>query len=381
MVHLGAHAVEEVRRVRGEQQDGLPLGEVILQPHARAKVEVVGRLVEHEQHRLHKERLREGDAHAPAARHVLGRLVHHLLAEAEAEEQLARALLEGARVHLVELLVDRLEPRVLRPVLRHDLLLELLEALLLQPHRVNHHVDRRTLARRALVVQEPDVDEVGDRDHPRRDALEQRRLARAVLRDQPVPVAVGELELLVLKEDLAEERDREGGDLDVARVLARCEVTCAHRQLVRAVAELELVESLGGFPAFLLVLLPLLPLGLLRRLLLLRLDRLRLHRAITIIALALALVVNRLARLRCCRRLLCRFLRGDLRLLGLRRRLLLLLAQLLLKELLLPLVNPAKRPHPLLLHALALLVRHLRVQLARHRERGRLGGPILPRHN
>eukprot|EP00966_Prymnesium_polylepis_P294502 6800848-Prymnesium_polylepis.2 len=104
--------------MRREEQDRLPLGQIVLEPHARTEVEMVGRLVENKQHRLDEERLRERDAHAPAARHVLGLPLHHRLREAQAEEQLSRALLEGARVHTVELVVDRLEARIVGTLLR-----------------------------------------------------------------------------------------------------------------------------------------------------------------------------------------------------------------------------------------------------------------------
>ena len=50
--------------------------------------------------------------------------------------------------------------------------------------------------------------------------LEQRRLARSILGDEAVAMAIGEFERLVLEELLAEERDRERLDLDVARILA-----------------------------------------------------------------------------------------------------------------------------------------------------------------
>ena len=108
VVDLGAHAVEEVGRVGGHDEDRLPLGKVVLEPHARAQVEMISGLIENEQHGTHEERLRQRDAHAPAARHVLGHPVHHRLRKAQAEEQLARALLKGVRVHLVELVVDGL---------------------------------------------------------------------------------------------------------------------------------------------------------------------------------------------------------------------------------------------------------------------------------
>ena len=56
------------------------------------------------------------------------------------------------------------------------------------------------------------------------------------LRNQPVAVAVGQLDRLVLEEEGAEEGDGEGGDLHVARVLARRQHARAHRELVRASA-------------------------------------------------------------------------------------------------------------------------------------------------
>mmetsp|Transcript_26581 Transcript_26581/g.80347 ORF Transcript_26581/g.80347 Transcript_26581/m.80347 type:complete len:669 (+) Transcript_26581:154-2160(+) len=241
MVDLGRDAVEEVGRVGREEQDRVPLGEVVLEPHARAQVQVVGGLVQHEHHRLDEERLRQRHPHAPPARHVLGRALHHRLREAEAEEELPRALLEGARVHPLKLVVDRLKPRVLGPHRRHDLLLERLEPLLLLAHRVDDSVDGGTVGRLGLVVQEPDVHPLWDRNQPRRNALEHRALARPVLRDEAVAVPPRQLERLILKQLLAEERDREGVDLDVARVLARRQVRSHDGELVRALVERALV--------------------------------------------------------------------------------------------------------------------------------------------
>lgn len=89
VVDLGAHAVEEVGRVGGEDEDRVPPRQVVLQPDARAQVEVVGRLIQHEEHRPYEERLRQSHAHPPAAGHVLGGTLHHRLGEAEAVQQLA----------------------------------------------------------------------------------------------------------------------------------------------------------------------------------------------------------------------------------------------------------------------------------------------------
>jgi len=63
---VGAHPVHEVLGVRDQQEDARELGERVLQPHARLQVQVVGRLVQDKQARVHEQRAREGDAHAPA---------------------------------------------------------------------------------------------------------------------------------------------------------------------------------------------------------------------------------------------------------------------------------------------------------------------------
>ena len=54
--------------------------------------------------------------------------------------------------------------------------------------------------------------------------------------------------------------------------------------------------------------------------------------------------------------------------------------QLLTKKLSLAPVDTTKKAHPRLLHALALLVCHLSVQILAHRDFRGLGGPLLPGH-
>mmetsp|Transcript_46618 Transcript_46618/g.110866 ORF Transcript_46618/g.110866 Transcript_46618/m.110866 type:complete len:264 (-) Transcript_46618:588-1379(-) len=92
---VGAHTVHEVLRVRGEQQRVGVAGQILLQPHAGPKVQVIRGLVQEQQHGLYKERLRQRHAHPPAAGHVLRRLLHHGLGEAQAVQQLAGPRLEG----------------------------------------------------------------------------------------------------------------------------------------------------------------------------------------------------------------------------------------------------------------------------------------------
>ena len=137
----------------------------------------------------------------------------------------------------------------------HDVLLELLEALLLEADRVDHKVLRRPVRRLGLVVEEPDVDKVGDRDLPRRHHLEEGRLARAVLRDEAVAVAVGELDLLVFKELLPNQRDRELRDLDVFewRATRTADTTASSQRSASACSSFP--ARRGWCPAFFFILL------------------------------------------------------------------------------------------------------------------------------
>ena len=62
-----AHVVQKVLAVADDNKDALEALEVLLKPHARLQVQVVGGLVQQQQGGRHEERAREGDAHAPAA--------------------------------------------------------------------------------------------------------------------------------------------------------------------------------------------------------------------------------------------------------------------------------------------------------------------------
>lgn len=63
--------------------------EIVLEPHARLEVEVVGGLVEQEHGRPHEQGLGQRDPHAPAAAELACLLLLHLGREPEAVEQLA----------------------------------------------------------------------------------------------------------------------------------------------------------------------------------------------------------------------------------------------------------------------------------------------------
>ncbi|MNQ40609.1 hypothetical protein D3C85_542680 [compost metagenome] len=90
------HAVQEVAVVRDDdQRAGIAL-EPILQPDDRVQVQVVGGLVQQQQVGRAHQRLRQVQAHAPAAGEAGQRQVHLRLGEAQASQELF-----GARVHRV----------------------------------------------------------------------------------------------------------------------------------------------------------------------------------------------------------------------------------------------------------------------------------------
>jgi hypothetical protein len=66
--------VEEVAVVRDQEQRARVALEPVLEPQHRVEVEVVGRLVEQQQVGARRERLREVEAHAPAAREARDRV-------------------------------------------------------------------------------------------------------------------------------------------------------------------------------------------------------------------------------------------------------------------------------------------------------------------
>ena len=80
--------------------------EILLEPEQRLEVEVVRRLVEHEQVRLLREQSRQVRAHDPAAGHLARGPVEVRVAEAQALENLLRAGLDLIAIQLVEAVVN-----------------------------------------------------------------------------------------------------------------------------------------------------------------------------------------------------------------------------------------------------------------------------------
>ena len=74
------HDRVEEEAIVGDEDDGVRVvGEVLLEPVPRLEVEMVRRLVEQEQAGPAEQELGERDAHLPAAREGLGRLLHVVL--------------------------------------------------------------------------------------------------------------------------------------------------------------------------------------------------------------------------------------------------------------------------------------------------------------
>lgn len=159
-----------------EDEDVVVGRQVRLEPDDGAEVEVRRGLVEQEQVGLDEERAGEGDAHTPTSRHVLGRLGHHLLGEAETVQDRAGLGLEHGRVHLLDLLVDGLERELVDVVGDREILGKLLEALNLGLGRGDDVVEGVDVGRLNGAADEVDVDVIGDLDVALGDRLQEGRL-------------------------------------------------------------------------------------------------------------------------------------------------------------------------------------------------------------
>ena len=161
---------------------------------------MVARFVEQHDVRVHEENARQRDAHLPAAREGAHVPVHHLLAEAEAGEDLVGAALESVAVQLLEAclhLAVALDDRVHlgRPVRIGQGVLELLQLGGDRAHGAGavHHLGDDAAAGHLADI----LAEVADRDAPvggnlafvglllAGDHPEERRLAGAVRTDKP----------------------------------------------------------------------------------------------------------------------------------------------------------------------------------------------------
>jgi hypothetical protein len=114
-------------------------------------------------------------------------------------------------------LVDLLEAGALRPVILENGLGQLLQTCQLVLSLADDPLESAQLSLGGTLVEQVDVDVLGEGELALVDGLEQRRLSATVLTQQSVPAAVSDLERRVVEEDAAVEHKRGRGDLDVAR--------------------------------------------------------------------------------------------------------------------------------------------------------------------
>ena len=82
------HIVQEFPVVRNQQERSLPVPEIILKPLDRLYVQMIGRLIQHQEIGLGKQNLRKLDPHVPALAEGVGKSVEILIPESQAEEGL-----------------------------------------------------------------------------------------------------------------------------------------------------------------------------------------------------------------------------------------------------------------------------------------------------
>mmetsp|Transcript_64945 Transcript_64945/g.170034 ORF Transcript_64945/g.170034 Transcript_64945/m.170034 type:complete len:395 (+) Transcript_64945:494-1678(+) len=220
---VGAHRVEEVLGVR-DDEEALAVGrEVLLEPDAGLQVQVVRRLIQQQEGGGREERLGQGDAHAPASRHVLCLPVHghEVVGEAQPGEDLPRARLGAGGVELGEAVGDGVDALVARAALLHDLGRERLQALRLRDDVGDDRLHGRLLRGLGLLVEVEDVHVRGQGQVPLRDRRKDVALAAAVVADEAVAAALVQLDVAVVHERLPAHLHAEVLELHVALGLGR----------------------------------------------------------------------------------------------------------------------------------------------------------------
>mmetsp|Transcript_42452 Transcript_42452/g.73847 ORF Transcript_42452/g.73847 Transcript_42452/m.73847 type:complete len:508 (+) Transcript_42452:634-2157(+) len=88
--------------VVGDQQHGFGVAlEVLFQPQDRLQIQVIGRLIEHEQVWLHQQRTRQRHTHAPTSRQRRSGRVLHCIRELQSGQNHGRAGLRGGHANLL----------------------------------------------------------------------------------------------------------------------------------------------------------------------------------------------------------------------------------------------------------------------------------------
>jgi hypothetical protein len=200
---VGADRVHEVLRVRGlarkskagrsastmsgsigvasthEDEDVVVGGEVSLEPDDGSEIQMRRRLVEEEKVGLDEERSGKSDSHPPSSRHVLGGLGHHGRGETETVENSSGLGLEHSGVHLLNLLVDGLEGKLVNVVGDRKVLGELLKSLNLGLGRGDDVVESVDIGGLDGSSDEVDIDVLGDLDVSLGNGLQEGRLCSA----------------------------------------------------------------------------------------------------------------------------------------------------------------------------------------------------------
>jgi hypothetical protein len=114
-------------------------------------------------------------------------------------------------------LVDLLEPGALGAVVLEDVLSQLLQTSQLVLSLADDPLKGAQLSLGGTLVEQVDVDVLGEGELALVDGLEERRLTAAVLTEKAVAAAVGDFERGVVEELLAVEHQRRRCDLDIAR--------------------------------------------------------------------------------------------------------------------------------------------------------------------
>ena len=192
--------------MRNQQQRAGIILQIILQPEQREQVEVVGRLVQQQQIRLHHQQPRQARAHDPAAAHLPRLPVEVRVAITQAAQHLLRL---GLHLRVVQLVVLRVRLQIFRAghIAR---LLQFVQPLF-QPgqllHPAGRHIQHRFLAQRLALLRQMAHHRPFIALHDARVRLpllendgEERRFARAVRADQRDAVAIIDLQRGVLEE-------------------------------------------------------------------------------------------------------------------------------------------------------------------------------------
>mmetsp|Transcript_10805 Transcript_10805/g.19707 ORF Transcript_10805/g.19707 Transcript_10805/m.19707 type:complete len:352 (-) Transcript_10805:570-1625(-) len=93
-----ANTVEEILGVRNDHQTLLVLAEILLQPHASLKIQMVGRLIKQEQSGSGEKGTSKGDAHTPTTTQIASHTLLHFLSKTKTVKQLGGTGLKGGRV-------------------------------------------------------------------------------------------------------------------------------------------------------------------------------------------------------------------------------------------------------------------------------------------